>query len=236
VAVITKKKLSEIVVNEIRKLMDRGELKIGDKLPNQNQFAMELGVSRTSLREAMNILDLLGAIEQKPGYGTVIRKNIPEINPEGLKPTLLSDNKTTIELLEARYIIESGTVRLTTLHATDKQVQTLHDLVEKMQAFLKEKDFRGCARIDLKLHSQIAEFSGNRFLKEAFVSIKQHMELFIQEHTQILYHVLEETQKHHTAIVKAISARNSERASIEMENHIVFLKGSYQQYYKTRTT
>jgi len=234
VAVIAKKKLSEIVVDEIRKRMENGELKIGDKLPNQNQFALELGVSRTSLREAMNILNLLGVIEQKPGFGTVMRKKIPAINPEGLKPTLLSDSKTTSELLEARYIIESGAVRLTTLHATDRQVEGLGKLVKKMQIFLTEHDFKEYSHIDLKFHSQIAELSRNRFLKESFVSIQQHMQLFIAEHTQILFHVLDESQKHHQAIFKAVSARNPEQASLEMEKHIVFLQGSYKNYDETK--
>jgi len=230
VAVIAKKKLSEIVINEIRKRMDRGELAIGDKLPNQNQLAQELGVSRTSLREAMNILDLLGVIEQKPGFGTAIRKKIPEINPEGLKPTLLSDSKTTSELLEARSIIESGAVKLATVHATEKQVQTLSDLVERMRVLLKNKDFKIYSHVDLKFHNQIAELSRNRFLKEAFISIKQHMQLFIEEHTQILYHVLAESQTHHKKIVTAMFARDPENASLEMEKHITFLKGSYKDY------
>lgn len=233
-AVIAKKKLSEKVVDEIRKRMNNDDLKIGDKLPNQNQLAMELGVSRTSLREAMNILDILGVIEQKPGFGTVIRKKIPAINPEGLKPTLLSDRKTTRELLEARHIIEVGAVRLATLHATDKQVEALGRLVTKMQVLLTKEEFKDYSQVDLKFHNQIAELSRNRFLKEAFVSIKQHMQLFIEEHTQILYHVLEESQKHHTAIFQAISARDSGQASLEMENHIVFLQGSYKRYDDTR--
>jgi GntR family transcriptional repressor for pyruvate dehydrogenase complex len=229
-AVIAKKKLSEIVVDEIRTRMKNGELKIGDKLPNQNQLAMELGVSRTSLREAMNILDLLGVIQQKPGFGTIIKKKIPAINPEGLKPTLLSDRKTTSELLEARYIIESGSVRLTAQHATKKQVQSLDTLVKRMQSLLAKKKFKEYSHIDLKFHNQIAELSRNRFLKESFVSIKQHMQLFIEEHTQILYYVLEDSQKHHNAIVKAISDHDPERASLEMKNHITFLQGSYKKY------
>ncbi len=234
-AAIAKKKLSEIVVDEIRKRIDTGIMKIGDKLPNQNQLARELGVSRTSLREAMNILDLLGVIEQKPGFGTVIRKKIPAINPEGLKPTLLSDSKTTSELLEARFIIEAGAVRLATRHATDKQLKALGDLVKKMQILLTNEDFKEYSHVDLQFHNQIAELSRNRFLKESFVSVKQHMQLFIEEHTQILCHVLEESQKHHNLIFKAIFARDPDQACFEMENHITFLQGSYQEYDDTRS-
>jgi len=232
--VIAKKKLSEKVVDEIRKRMDNGELKIGDKLPNQNELALEMGVSRTSLREAMNILALLGVIEQKPGYGTAIRKKVPEINPEGLKPTLLSDSETTRELLEARQIIEIGAVRLTACHAIKSQVNKIAKLVDRMQGMLDKREYLGYAQEDLKFHIIIAEFSKNRFLKEAFVSIKQHMQLFMQEHTQLLPDVLAEAQKHHEAICNAISNHDPEKAGREMDKHIQFLQCSFQNYIKDR--
>ncbi|MCX7953528.1 MAG: GntR family transcriptional regulator, partial [Deltaproteobacteria bacterium] len=66
---ITKKKISESVIEEIKRLVLTGQLKEGAKLPNQNELATMLGVSRTSLREALNTLSMLGIVEQKPGYG-----------------------------------------------------------------------------------------------------------------------------------------------------------------------
>ena len=233
-AVIAKKKLSEKVVDEIRKRMESGELKIGDKLPNQNQLAQELGVSRTSLREAMNILNLLGVIEQKPGYGTAIRKKIPEINPEGLKPTLLSDSKTTWELLEARLIIETGAVGLTAKYITKTQARMLLDLVDEMQALLDAEKYQTYAQVDLKFHTLISELSRNRFLKEAYVSIKQHMQLFINEHIQLLPHVLQESQKHHRAICQAVADSDVTLAEAEMESHILFLQESFKNYQKNK--
>ncbi len=231
-AIIAKKKLSERVVDEIRKRMEAGELKIGDKLPNQNQLSKELGVSRTSLREAMNILDLLGVIEQKPGFGTAIRKPIPQITPEGLRPTLLADAKTTRELLEARKIIETGAVYLTAQNATARQAEGLEALVQRMETHFQNEDYVGYGRVDLKFHTRIAELSKNRFIKEAFVSIQQHMELFIQEHTQILHDVLAESQKHHKEICRAITNQDPEGAKKEMETHITFLQGSHKNYKK----
>ncbi len=231
---ISKKKLSEKVVDEIRHRMVAGDLNVGDKLPNQNVLSKEFGVSRTSLREAMNILDLLGVIEQKPGFGTVIRKKVPQINPEGLRPTLLADKKTTRELLEARLIIETGTVRLTAQNATDKQARALAVLVDEMQTCLDSSEFKKYSLVDLKFHNQIAALSKNRFLKEAFVSIKQHMELFITEHTTLLSYVLEDSQEHHHAICKAILAHDPERAAHEMEKHVIYLQGSFKMYNQVR--
>jgi len=69
--------MADAVVDEIKRMIECGELTEGEKLPNQNEFASQLQVSRTSLREALRILDLRGAIEQRPGYGTVIKKFNP---------------------------------------------------------------------------------------------------------------------------------------------------------------
>lgn len=232
-AVIAKKKLSEKIIDEIRKRMETGELNIGDKLPNQNKLSQELGVSRTSLREAMNILSLLGVIDQKPGFGTAIRKKIPQINPEGLKPTLLSDSKTTRELLVARQIIETGAVRLAAEHVTPEEALDLSGLIDEMQILLDQQKYNEYARVDLKFHNMISELSRNMFLMEAFVSIKQHMQLFIEEHTQLrAVIVLEESQKHHRAICNAIINNDPLEAGKEMENHILFLKKSFSDYEK----
>lgn len=231
-AIIAKKKLSEKVVDEIRQRVEDGELSIGDKLPNQNRLAMELGVSRTSLREAMNILSLLGVIEQRPGFGTVIRKKVPHINPEGLKPTLLADEQTTRELLDARLIIEAGTAQIAATRATEKQVKALGEIVAQMQIHLDNGEYREYAQMDLKFHTRIAELSNNRFLNDAFVSIRQHMQIFMHEHTTLQPDVLENSQKYHAAICESIMKHQSDQATKHMKAHLINLQGSFSYYKK----
>ena len=71
--IITSKKLTDSILDHIRNMVETGELREGDKLPNQYEFAAQLGVSRPSLREALYTLKQVGAIEQRPGSGTVLR-------------------------------------------------------------------------------------------------------------------------------------------------------------------
>lgn len=91
-------------------MIQEGKLKEGDKLPNQNEFAAQLGVSRPSLREAFHILDMIGAIEQLPGYGTVLKSLTSAIMAQHLTVLWISDRQATLNLLKARYYIELGTV------------------------------------------------------------------------------------------------------------------------------
>lgn len=94
---IRRKKVADAVIEEIKRMIQSGELKEGDKLPNQNIFAAQLGVSRTSLREALNTLTRLGVTEQRPGYGTVLRSRVPAIFAEHMTPPLISDKQATID-------------------------------------------------------------------------------------------------------------------------------------------
>ena len=96
---IKRKKLADSVIEEIIRRIESGELKEGDKLPNQNEFAAQLGVSRPSLREALHTLTLIGAIEQRPGFGTVIRAKNTARMAEHLSPPLVSDTTATMELM-----------------------------------------------------------------------------------------------------------------------------------------
>ena len=78
-AAIKRKKLGDAVLEEIKRMITDGELAEGDKLPNQNEFSAQLGVSRPSLREALHTLNLMGVIEQRPGLGTVIKSANPAL-------------------------------------------------------------------------------------------------------------------------------------------------------------
>ena len=231
-AVIAKKKLSEKVVDEIRKRMTSGELKVGDKLPNQNALAREFGVSLTSLREAMNILSMLGVIDQRPGYGTEIIQPIPETMPEGVRPVFLADRKAILGLLEARMIIEPGSAFLTAREASDDQIHELSGLVEQMKVLFRDSDFKGYALADQRFHKRITDFSNNAYIKQAYVFVEQHMAEFIKENVLLRYHFLPGSQRNHEAIFQAISQRDPDRAAQEMKIHIQFLLDSFSSHKK----
>lgn len=232
-AVIEKKKLPEKVIDEIRDRLDRGQLNVGDKLPNQNVLSSELGVSRTSLREAMKILDLLGVIEQRPGYGTVIRKEIPALNAKSAHLPLMSDVAATYELLEAREIVECGAVRLAAQKANDEQIQALYDLVEKMEHCLKNDDREAYKKTDHAFHGLINVVSGNRFLNDPSIVLNQYMEQFIDENIELLPGLLKESQKYHRAVCESIAGHDPDRAELEMRRHIRAIAKSYKRWQTT---
>src|SRR5210317_531930 len=95
---IRKTSLADPVLVELKRMIRAKEIRVGDKLPNQNELAAQLGVSRTSLREAFSKLAFLGAIDQKPGVGTVLISKFLVLNADTIALPLMSYSSAASEL------------------------------------------------------------------------------------------------------------------------------------------
>jgi len=230
-ASINKKKLADSVIEEIKRMINSGEFRKGDKLPNQNVFAAQLGVSRTSLREALSTLTRIGVIEQRPGYGTVLRSHIPALFTDHLTPPLISDKQATIELIEARRFIEIGAAELSVKNASPKQIKEMGLLIKEMTRSLKEGRIDDYIEQDVAFHFSIAKASRNRFLVNLFVTIRGFMEQYMRESFHLLPYMLKRSLKFHQNIYQAVKEGNHSKAVFQMEKHILDIQRAIQQYY-----
>ncbi len=230
-ASIEKKKLSDSVIEEIQRMIECGELKEGDKLPNQLEFASQLGVSRASLREALHTLTRIGAIEQRPGLGTVIKSANPSLWAHQISPPLVSDIHATLKLIEARRFIEAGVVELAVENAQAEDIKNLGRLVEKMKGALKQSRIDDYSELDMNFHHQIANASHNRFMVHMFVTIRSMMEQFIKEAFTVMPGLLERSLKFHVDIYEGIKQRNKRKAVASMKNHIQDIEKDFRDYY-----
>jgi GntR family transcriptional repressor for pyruvate dehydrogenase complex len=233
-AAIKRRKLADAVIEEIKRMLANGELAEGDKLPNQNEFAAQLGVSRPSLREALHTLNLIGAIEQRPGMGTVIKSANPGLWAEKLSPPLVSDEPASLELIEARRFIEIGAVELAVAHATAKDVRKMGALVRDMQRALDEGRPREYSALDMEFHYQIASAAHNRFVLHMFVTLRGLMEQFIREAFIVVPGLLERSLSFHHRIYEAIRDRSAHPAAAAMKQHIQDIQKALENHYQTR--
>ena len=233
-ASINKKKLADSVIEEIKRMIQSGELKEGDKLPNQNVFAAQLGVSRTSLREALSTLTRIGVIEQRPGYGTVFRSRIPALFTDHLTPPLISDKQATIELIEARRFIEIGAAELSVKNASPEQINEMGLLIKEMTRSLKEGRIDDYIEQDVAFHFLIAKASHNRFLVNLFVTIRGFMEQYMRESFHLLPWMLERSLKFHQNIYQAVKSGSRSKAAFQMKKHILDVQRAIQQYYREK--
>lgn len=229
---ISRKKVADAVIEEIKRMIQSGELKEGQKLPNQNAFAAQLGVSRTSLREALNTLTRLGITEQRPGYGTVLRSRMPAIFVDHVNPPLISDKQATIELIEVRRFVEAGTAELSVKNIKPDQIKEMDSLIKEMPKSLKEGRIDDYIGHDLAFHYLIAKASHNRFLINIFITIRGFLEQYMRESFRVMPWMLARSLKFHQNIYQAIKNKSAPQAAFHMKRHILDVQKAIQQYYQ----
>ncbi|UCE40973.1 MAG: FadR family transcriptional regulator [Candidatus Aminicenantes bacterium] len=230
-ALIKKKKLADEVIDEIKRMLQSGELKEGDRLPNQNEFAAHLGVSRTSLREAFNTLCVLGVLEQHQGFGTIVKSRFSALYADHLSAPFITDEKATIELLEARQFIEIGAVRLAAKNATPKQIQDMGTLIDDMATANEKGDTQKLSEQDINFHFLIAQATQNRVMIHLLATLRGLMEKFMHEAFLVL-HDQKRYLKAHRDIFNAIKKKDPLKASSLMKKHIADVQKDLRQYYR----
>lgn len=100
------------IVKHLRKMISADGLKSGDKLPSERELSERLNVGRSSVREALRALELLGLIETRRGEGTFIRDFKGNQLVQLLSTFILQDEKAKYDVVETKYFIEMDCLRL----------------------------------------------------------------------------------------------------------------------------
>lgn len=116
------KKIYVEIVNQLRMMIERNNLKSGDKLPSERELSERLNVGRSSVREALRALELLGLIETRRGEGTFIRDFEGHQLVQLLSTFILQDDKAKRDIMETKYLIELDCLWLTIHKSSDEQL------------------------------------------------------------------------------------------------------------------
>ena len=156
--------LIDSIVKELTDKIISGELKDGDNLGSQDDLANSMGVSRASLREALNRLSLMGLIEIKHGSGTFVKTVQPVDFMKSLSSLLVMDQASAGELLAARLHIESAVAELAAKNATEEDIERLNSTLKGMEYDLSKEEIESYIAKDVQFHMLISESSKNRVL------------------------------------------------------------------------
>src|SRR4030066_400641 len=124
-------KVSDEIVNQVKTLISEGRLKPGDRLPPERELVKEFGVSRPSLREALNSLVTLGFLEVK-GKRTYIKSVASESMLDPLSLLIKTDTQKIFDLIEVRKAIETWGAFLAAQRATEEDIKRLENILEQM--------------------------------------------------------------------------------------------------------
>lgn len=209
-------KIYEAVMEQIKDLVKKGELKRGDKLPSERELCDILKVSRTSVREALKALEMLGLVESRHGGGNYIKDNFENNLIEPLSIVFLLLGSNSRDVLELRKIIEPETASIAAQAINEEQLKELKDILESIN---KISDPETCAELDREFHYKIAQASGNPLISTIMKSISALIEQYIKN-SNILTVNKTLVQGQHEEIYKALEAHNSVKAAQAVKRHL----------------
>lgn len=214
-------RLYETIIDQIKQMVDQGELQPGDKFPSERELMEKLGVSRAVLREAFRVLESRGLVESKPGGGRYLRKasgfQLNGITSMDLERFALMD------VVEARGIVEVKVAMLAAERASDQEIENLLALDEEFHGSKRNlEEYREKDR-DLAFHMALAEMSHNFMLRE-MVSFMLTLTKDLREKAILEYDDWIKLCEQHSDIVRAIVARNRDDAAHKMFLHMETLR------------
>lgn len=215
---ITAKKGYEIVMEHLRKQIEQGELKPGEKLDSVVDLAARYGVGRSTIREALSALKAMGWLDIKHGGGTFVKKELPTTN--GL--SLFNPKQSLREVLEVRKILETEAARLAARNRTEKNLIRLDQVLEQMKLHLDDEE--QSEKADVAFHLEIARASQNGLLHRLMESLSNHLLETIRDTRRLWFYgeAAEATKllQEHSSIHEAIASRNAELAASRMRSHL----------------
>lgn len=208
----------ETALQGLRNMIASGELAPGQKCPPEAELSARLGVSRSSLREAVRAMSALGVIESRHGSGTYVSSLEPAVILQGF--ALLVDLLPLdglLELFEIRRLLESHAAAAAAANATPAVLSELAGLAASMEAAERPSEI---SDLDSRFHEAICNASGNSTLAalvKLFRSRGDHFHILEGEDGQA---VRAGSNAGHRAIVDAITNRDPSSAATAAAAHI----------------
>lgn len=225
---IRPKRISDQVFDQLRELIFRGEFKAGDKILTERELAEAFGVSRTSVRGAVNKLVVMGLLDQKQGQGTFVR--LPASREKSILANIVeSQNASLTDLLEVRMGLECNAAALAATRAVEKDYQFIEKSIEEMQKEVAsgrlgtEADVSFHMAISYATKNPLQVFIMKNFYDFLFTGIKVNLEGLYQVPGNINTIV-----DQHAAIYRCIRDHSPEAAYHAMKRHIDFVYGFFK--------
>ena len=161
---VERRRVYDSIVDQIRQLITDGTWKPGQRIPSERELTEMLSVGRTSVREALRILEAMGFIEIRAGDGSYVSASIAVPSRLHNLANLIQGDEYIVDLMEARELIESQIAFVAAESATPEDIAALEAIAHRQAASI-EKDGSGVEE-NIEFHLRLAEATGNRVLMD----------------------------------------------------------------------
>ena len=221
--VIKRRRLHEEIVQQIRELVRDGSLKHGDRLPPEREMAERLEVSRSSLREAIRVLELQGMVVSRPGAGTFINTGQLDAMASVIASCLLGSQQTVQDVFEMRRLLEPGIAALAAERATEEDIGHMEAALEEQKTQIQrgESGVEG----DTAFHFALAQATYNAALIKVVMAVsdtlRQSRDRSLQTNGRA-----QRSLTSHCDMLELVRAHDCEGARQAMEHHISVIEPS----------
>jgi GntR family transcriptional repressor for pyruvate dehydrogenase complex len=195
-----------------------GDWKEGERIPAERELSEQLGIGRTSLREALKALELLGMLDSRVGDGTFVLPRSEFLSRPLLWAIAGTDRSELRELIEARLVLEEKLAALAAERGTPEELRRIGAAVEEMRARLDDPP--AVLEADMRFHVAIAEAAHNQVLLNAVQLLRNVMKPYLLLKHRIPAAALRSLEQHER-VHAAILLRDPARAREEMSNHLL---------------
>lgn len=214
----------ELVVDQLRRSLNQGQFRPGDRLPSERELAEMLQVSRTTVRSAAAVLEGEGRLSVRRGRGGGFTVLEPDHDSPTARREIRANRRAIRDLFDLRLVVETGAVALAALRRTDEEVVTLEHRLGRMQQVIREERRRpGTALVrefqalDNGFHLALARCSRNEHLVEQVAAARQAMWTPVGS---VFRHLESNANDLHADILDAVRAGEGDAAAALMSEHI----------------
>ncbi len=211
-----KEDVTHLLILRFQQMLSDGMLVPGTKLPPERELATHFKVARSSLRQALKVLEIMGVITQKVGDGTYLNRDASSVLAVPMEFLFLLDDTSVHELTELRFMMEPALAGKAAERANSADIALLRQSITDLES--SERDRVKLVASDLLFHRAIFQASGNRLTGRLFHTIHRAMLNMMMVTSQLVD--LEHTVAFHKPILAAIEGRDAELASRLMTAHL----------------
>jgi len=213
-------KVSDEIVNQIKSLISDGILKPGDRLPPERELVNQFGVSRPSLREALNSLVAMGFLELK-GKRTYIKSVASESVQNPLSLLIKADTQKIFDLIEVRKALEAWGAFHAAQRATEEDIKRLESIIKEMKKAFDEG--RSWEKQDADFHLGMAQATHNtiqiHMMSTIYDLLRESVARVFRDRAKV-----KKLLDHHYRIFSAIKNHSPDKAREKTLEHLNYVE------------
>ena len=216
--------MSDKIFEQISRLITDGTLSEGYTFPNETVLCEQLGVGRSSLREAYKALELSGYVTRTK-RGTQVNSQSTIIGATPLKVAV--ENSTDNDFIEFRLMLECTSVALAAERTSLNDMQDFKNILTEMQTAKNKNDYMRLMQLDMEFHNKIAYSTHNSLIINTMTGVSEawnraskiNFYKALESHDEIFHNMLAQ----HNSIITAIENKDPLKAKNLMKEHIMYV-------------